>query len=105
MGAMNKASIVLLLFMMIVNGLFNSCPNGTSPDQMPKSWPRDGVAVSTTVVPVGYIAVHVPGQEIPPELLVTAPMPLPLVVIVNVKLLTCTCGGEPTPVGHVPEPM
>src|SRR5439155_27172208 len=105
MGAMNRALTVLLLFIMIVSGLSISCPTGTSPDQIPKSWPIDGIAVSTTVVPVGYVAVHVPGQDIPPESLVTVPIPLPLVVMVNAKLLTCTCGGDPTPVGHVPEPM
>jgi hypothetical protein len=34
-----------------------------------------GLAVSVTLVPLEKLALHVPGQLIPPELLVTVPVP------------------------------
>jgi hypothetical protein len=42
-----------------------------------------GLAVSVTLVPLEKLALHVPGQFIPPELLVTVPVPEAGEVTVN----------------------
>ena len=41
---------------------------------------EEGVAVSVTAVPVFRVALHVPGQLMPPTLLVTDPDPVPATV-------------------------
>lgn len=47
--------------------------------------PEFGVAVRVTCVPYVNVAEHVPGQEMPPTLLVTVPVPVPpLVATVSV---------------------
>jgi hypothetical protein len=45
----------------------------------------DGVAVSVTAVPVLMLALQVPGQLIPPTLLVTEPVPVPAIVTLTGK--------------------
>jgi hypothetical protein len=43
----------------------------------------EGVAVKITFVPVLMLALHVPGQLMPPTLLVTDPLPVPATVTVT----------------------
>ena len=60
------------------------------PDHPVKVEPPSGVAVNTTAVPLGKLAVQLPGQSIPDGVLVTVPPPLP-------ALFTVTWTGEPVP--------
>jgi hypothetical protein len=50
-------------------------PPAQAPLQAVKLAPAAGVAVRVTPVPPTYSAEHVPGQLMPPELLVTVPFP------------------------------
>src|SRR5712691_11968846 len=50
-------------------------PPAQAPLQAVKLAPAAGVAVRVTTVPLLYCAEHVPGQLMPPELLVTVPFP------------------------------
>ena len=54
-----------------------------SPLQPPKVDPTPGVAVKETVVPAEKLAMQVPGQDMPPGLLVTVPAPLTVTVSVT----------------------
>jgi hypothetical protein len=53
------------------------------PDHPSKVEPDSGVSVNTTAVPLGKLAVQVPGQLIPAGLLVTIPEPVPALATVN----------------------
>jgi hypothetical protein len=55
-----------------------------SPLQPPKVDPTPGVAVKETVVPAEKLAMQVPGQDMPPGLLVTVPTAAPPIVTVRV---------------------
>jgi hypothetical protein len=55
-----------------------------SPLQPAKVEPTAGVAVKETVVPAEKLAMQVPGQDIPPGLLVTVPTAVPPIVTVSV---------------------
>jgi hypothetical protein len=59
-----------------------------APPQPPNSEPLAAVEVRVTTAPWLYVAVHVPGHEIPEP--VTVPEPEPPVVTVSVS-----CGGGP----------
>lgn len=62
------------------------CPLHAPPK--PANWnPEAAVALSATVVPTLKLAVQVPGQLIPPGLLVTVPLPVVVTVI-------CACWEE-----------
>lgn len=54
-----------------------------APDHPAKVEPDSGVAVNTTAVPLGKLAVHVCGQLIPAGVLVTVPWPVPALVTVS----------------------
>jgi hypothetical protein len=53
------------------------------PDHPKKVLPESGFAVNTTAVPLGKLAVQLPGQLIPAGLLVTVPAPLPALFTVS----------------------
>lgn len=55
------------------------------PDHPVKVFPPLGEAVEVTTVPDVKLAEHVPGQEIPAGLLVTAPLPMTVTVRVKVE--------------------
>ena len=61
------------------------------PDHPKKVLPESGAAVNTTAVPLGKLAVQLPGQSIPAGELVTVPAPLP-------ALFTVSWKGPPPPV-------
>ena len=54
-----------------------------APVQPPNTKPPPAVAVKITFVPVLMLALHVPGQLMPPTLLVTDPLPVPAKVTVT----------------------
>lgn len=53
------------------------------PDHPAKVLPASGVGVNTTAVPLGKLAVQLPGQSIPAGVLVTAPAPVPTLFTVS----------------------
>jgi hypothetical protein len=54
------------------------------PDHPAKVVPDSGAAVNTTAVPLGKLALQLPGQLIPAGLLVTVPVPVPALFTVIV---------------------
>jgi len=67
------------------------------PDHPAKVVPELGVAVNATAAPLEKLAVQLPGQLIPPELLVTVPPPVPALATVTWTLPPPEPDPDPDP--------
>jgi hypothetical protein len=85
-----KAKLAVTLVVELVVGVGEQVP---APEQPPPFHPTNaappaGVAVNVTGPPAGYLAEHVPGQEIGPGVALTAPLSAPSIATLSAAVLS-----------------